>query len=505
MNVSHRRRLTWAALFLATSIAVSDAQAPLSPTGLSSQVSGDLVTISWNPAAGAAAYAVLVGSAPGASDLFAGSVGAATSASGRVPPGTYFWRVVALSIAGEPSAPSGEAQFTVGGAAGCTPVAPGGLTADVSGARVTLRWSAPAGAPPATYVIEAGSGAGLANLHNGVTGSAATEVAVDAVPMGTYFVRIRAQHACGTSAPSNEVVVQVGPGATPGGNCSYALASDTSSAASAGATIQVSVVAPPGCRWRLASDLWIVPASNPSGSGPATLAYVVMPNGGSPRSGRIVPEALDPGPVTQEVIIAQAGGIGCAYTVEPPVLSVIPNGGSVQASISTNAGCGWTASSQAPFIAISSGAQGTGPGVLRIEVAANPEGVARSGSVRVSWPGGSQDLVVSQSAIGPLVARFTVTPDPCPIVDSPSNPMGSTVAYCAFDASSSTSGVEITSYEWSGIFHGTGAVLPVGSLNTGCGFGSGTFQRTLVLTVRDALGRVQSLSRDVTFRKDSGC
>jgi len=41
------------------------------------------------------------------------------------------------------------------------------------------------------------------------TGTPATTLAAPGVAAGTYFLRIRARNACGTSAPSNEAVAVV--------------------------------------------------------------------------------------------------------------------------------------------------------------------------------------------------------------------------------------------------------------------------------------------------------
>jgi hypothetical protein len=89
-------------------------------------------------------------------------------------------------------------------------VGPSALTSAVAGSTVTLAWQPPASGVPLSYVIEAGSSTGAANLAVFDTGSTATTLAVPNVPPGTYFVRIRARTAGGTSSPSNEIVVSVG-------------------------------------------------------------------------------------------------------------------------------------------------------------------------------------------------------------------------------------------------------------------------------------------------------
>ena len=91
------------------------------------------------------------------------------------------------------------------------PVAPSGLTANVSATTVTLIWTAPAAGDPAvSYLIEAGSAPGLSNLASLSTGNVATSFSAGGIPVGTYYVRVRAANAAGSSPPSNEVVLQVG-------------------------------------------------------------------------------------------------------------------------------------------------------------------------------------------------------------------------------------------------------------------------------------------------------
>ena len=103
-----------------------------------------------------------------------------------------------------------------GGAPAAAPGPPSELTASSLGSAVTLSWRAPTGnGTPTGYVIEAGSSSGAANLATLSTGNTATAFSTTGVPTRTYFVRVRATNAQGTSPPSNEALLVV-----TGGGCS---------------------------------------------------------------------------------------------------------------------------------------------------------------------------------------------------------------------------------------------------------------------------------------------
>ncbi len=126
---------------------------------------------------------------------------------------TNFVRTGTVTIAGQ--------VLTVQQApANSAPGAPRALTSSSTGSSISLSWNAPAsGGPPTSYVIEAGSATGLADLANVSTGNTSTSFAASGVGDGTYFVRVRASNAVGVSGPSNEVTLIVGtvpPGAPSG-------------------------------------------------------------------------------------------------------------------------------------------------------------------------------------------------------------------------------------------------------------------------------------------------
>jgi hypothetical protein len=182
---------------------------PGPPSGLTASTTGSTVSLSWTPPSSGGAvgtYALVAGLTPGfVVPLTTLPVGATPGyVVAAVPPGTYYVRVLAQNASGA-SAASNEVTVTV---AGATP--PGAPTLQppmVTGSTVALSWSAGAGQTPTHYTLMASltpAGAPIQTVP--VTGTA---VSFPNVPAGTYYLRLLATNAAGTSLPSAEITLSV--------------------------------------------------------------------------------------------------------------------------------------------------------------------------------------------------------------------------------------------------------------------------------------------------------
>ncbi|MFN8644568.1 MAG: fibronectin type III domain-containing protein, partial [Candidatus Binatia bacterium] len=192
------------------SVTVGACTPPGPPATLSAASNDTAVHLQWSPPASGVAqgYLLTAGSAPGLNNLASLPLPATpTTFAASVPYGHYVVRVQATNVCGI-GAPSIEAVLDV---TPCTapPLAPSGLVAAVANGFVALQWSAPPAGPlPSGYTLRVGSVSGGSDVLVHPTGSTATTLGAPA-PRGTYYVRVVATNACGSSAESNQVSVVV--------------------------------------------------------------------------------------------------------------------------------------------------------------------------------------------------------------------------------------------------------------------------------------------------------
>jgi uncharacterized repeat protein (TIGR01451 family) len=71
-------------------------------------------------------------------------------------------------------------------------------------------------------------------------------------------------------------------------------------------------------------------------------------------------------------------------SISPTSASFASDGGDESVSVTITVGCGWTATSNAPWITVPNGSGGTGSGTLNYSVAVNPTGSPRTGTITVA-------------------------------------------------------------------------------------------------------------------------
>ena len=175
--------------------------APRPPVLLPATVIGRIVTLAWRAPGNVAvgAYRLLVGSAPGGSDLAILDVGPVTSFVAVAPPGVYHVTVLATNACGT-STPSNPIDVSVG------VLDPPANLRRPSAARRSRSRGVPSRRPRRTCSRPAPLPASAMPRPS----RSSRQDRLNGVPSGTYYVRVRAVASGGaTSAPSAEIVVVV--------------------------------------------------------------------------------------------------------------------------------------------------------------------------------------------------------------------------------------------------------------------------------------------------------
>ena len=163
--------------------------------------------------------------------------------------------------------------------------------------------------------------------------------------------------------------------------CSIAISPSTADFGSTGGTGTVTVSAPAGCSWNAtAGASWITITGGASGSGPGTVTYTLSTHTGTDQ--RTAPVTV----AGQTLTVRQQGrtAASCTYSLSPERQDYGPESGSGAFAVSTAAECTWSATADAPWIVITSGAQGSGDGTVTYTVGANGSVAGRGATISVA-------------------------------------------------------------------------------------------------------------------------
>jgi hypothetical protein len=236
-----------------------------------------------------------------------------------------------------------------------------------------------------------------------------------------------------TIADRTFAVNQSGAGST----CALTVARNEQSAPAIGGTDVVVVSGPGDCAWAATSHApWIIVTSGASGSGPGAVALSIAPNTGGVRVGLVTIAG-------RTYIVTQSGAAGtCSYNVGPTSYSAPAEGGAATIAVGSSAGCGWTATSQVPWITIASGNTGNGTGTVTVAIAPNT-GAQRTGRVIVA----GYTYSVSQAAGEGTACSYTIDASQlsAPAAGATSAVAVTASGHCSWTAASQVSWIGITS------------------------------------------------------------
>ena len=178
-----------------------------------------------------------------------------------------------------------------------------------------------------------------------------------------------------------------------GTGCNYAIDADAFNLDPSGGDRQVSVTAPAGCGWTAQSQApWITITSGVTGSGPGAVGFRIAASDGPGRSGTLIVAG-------RTITVTQS--LGCSYSVSSTSVNVAAQAATATIQVDAGPSCAWTAQSQASWITITSGATGSGPGVVAFSVTAS-DGPARSGVLIAA----GRTITVNQS----LGCTYSISP-----------------------------------------------------------------------------------------------
>lgn len=193
--------------------------------------------------------------------------------------------------------------------------------------------------------------------------------------------------------------------------CAISVSSNPSSFTANGGSGTVSVTTERDCTWAAASDAaWISLGASSSGQGDASIPYSVAPNPApATRAGNIS--------VGSEKIQLSQAAAPCTFRLSRSGDSIGADGGRLSVDLTTLTGCAWTAVSDASWLSIVTGGNGSASTTITVAAAANT-GDARGARVNA----GGQVYTVQQAAKSVAPPPTPPSPPPAPTPPPPGPP-----------------------------------------------------------------------------------
>ncbi len=159
------------------------------------------------------------------------------------------------------------------------------------------------------------------------------------------------------------------------GGCSAVVSPNPVHATAAGGSQTVSVATDAGCVWTATSNApWISVAMPAGGSGNGTVRLDVQANTDQARNGTAT--------IAGKVVTVNQDS-GCTVSITPSSTNMVVAGGTGSVTVTAGTGCTWTAVSGVPWITVTGGASGSGPGTVMFRVNANTTGTSRNGTITI--------------------------------------------------------------------------------------------------------------------------
>ena len=337
-------------------------------------VAGQVVTITQSPGCAyilePAAYA-----APAA--------GGASAVTVRAGPGCG-WNASSASewitiTAGQGGNGSGEVRFTVAANAG--PGRNGGLRIADQVLSVTQSSGCSFTLNPSTVSVVAAPSTGVIQVSTaqGCTWSATSAAPWITIPQGSSGSgNGQVQFAAAANAgPAREGSLSIGGRSvtvTQASGCTYSITPTAQDVGGLGGTGSSSIATAAGCPWVASSNVEWMTVNARSGSGPGQVPFTVAPNLSPARTGTLT-LAGHVFTVNQES--------QCTWVFVPASHAYTATGGNGAILVIVSGPCTWTAASDVGWITLTSGASGTGGGLVQFVVAPNG-GSARTGSLTIA-------------------------------------------------------------------------------------------------------------------------